>query len=257
MEGFEHIIVDGWNAIHAHARLAKLLAQQSAEAAQAELMRILSPVHDFDGARLTFVYDGRGDEISIVRKGKILTLSEVYTPSFMTADELIEQLCATSKKPSEILVVTRDNLLRLTATSFGAFAAVPEKFFDRAEVSAANVKNFTSAKVRENAAEWKKSNPFAKLDALALDIESAVRTPLMSKKFKKKLKKIGRAEGGDSADNGKPRASKPSSAAANPQLSAKSFKIGAKPATVKSLEELKLAFERKTAKAQPRKSGRK
>ena len=50
----------------------------------------------------------------------------------MTADELIEQLCASSSNPSGITVVSRDNLLRLTATTFGATALAPDKLFDGA-----------------------------------------------------------------------------------------------------------------------------
>ena len=128
MECFRHILVDGWNAIHAHPRLARELAENRAEEAQAELSAMLAALHDYDGARITIVYDGAGADISVVRRGAATTFSEVYTPSVMTADEFIEQFCAESKRPQDLLVITRDNLLRLTASSFGAMSLTPESF---------------------------------------------------------------------------------------------------------------------------------
>ena len=109
MYEFKHIVVDGWNVIHSHPKLKKLLTSGNQDAARAELSSLLAPIHDFGGSRITIVYDGTGEDISIVRRSQILTFSEVFTPSNMTADELIEQLCSTSKNPDRILVVSRDN----------------------------------------------------------------------------------------------------------------------------------------------------
>jgi len=276
VDGFSHILVDGWNAIHAHPGLARILAAGGAEKAQARLFEMLAPVHDFGGARLTIVYDGVGEEISIVRRTPSKTYSEVYTPSNMTADELIEQLCATSKRPQELLAVTRDNLLRLTASSFGVCSATPESFFARALRSrgemAASIK--IACALAEKA--WKKSSPFAKLDELALDIKSALNAaPLVSKRMKKKLRKTSRerAESGQgepaeipskrrsaAAQKNKPSPAetpakapaKPAEAPAKPAAPSRRRPIiGGKPASEKSLRELKNIFE---TRAKPRKA---
>ena len=240
MNGFKHILVDGWNAIHSHPKLARLLAENKPELAQAELSDMLAPIHDYDGVRLTIVYDGNGADISIVRKSKILTFSEVYTPSSMTADELIEQLCATSKTPQSLLVITRDNLLRLTASSFGVSAISPEKFFEWGGESRKSMLQTAKTNNEKGSREWKKSNPFAKLDELTIDIASATRkTPLISKHLKKKLKKAGEIT---VEANGQNKPNQPQ----KKKVSQPTHRviIGGKPASKQSLDELKLILEK-------------
>ena len=237
-----------------------MLRDNKPEVALSELSEFFVPLHDFDGARITIVYDGVGDDISIVRRGTALTFSEVYTPSAMTADEFIEQFCATSKRPSELLVITRDNLLRLTASSFGAVSVPPESFFDRAERSRRAIGNAARANNAAAEAEWKKSGAFAKLDELALDIESAFsKTPLMSKHLKKKIRHAQRKSDGCSENGSKSEkkvparapAKSPEPVFANQSKRAKKMQprkcpiIGGKPAGAKALSDLKKFFEKR------------
>lgn len=187
-----HIIVDGWNAIHSSSQLKKLL-DSSPEAARAALLEKLAPVHDFGGSRLTIVYDGAGDEIQIERPNEILTLSEVFTPSFMTADELIEKLCASSKNASAITVVSRDNMLKLTASSFGALAISPEEIFDAASAKISEISAHAKNENRKSSRQWRrqKASPFDALDALFSEIQDSVskEPTLISKRLKKRLNK--------------------------------------------------------------------
>lgn len=287
MECFKHILVDGWNAIHAHPRLARELAENRAEEAQAELSAMLAALHDYDGARITIVYDGAGADISVVRRGAATTFSEVYTPSVMTADEFIEQFCAESKRPQDLLVITRDNLLRLTASSFGAMSLTPESFFERAEISDRAVVRAAKSNNAAASLEWRKTNPFSKLDELAVDIESAFgKSPLISKRLKKKRARAsaknasecrGNAEHGEDAaraDSAVPRKTpSDASAAPNPKradcgkncggrLHVKPFAapaprrpvIGGKPASAKSLADLKKLLEGGGVKKNPQSS---
>lgn len=198
MYDFKHIVVDGWNAIHSNPKLKKLLNAGAQDAARAGLSNLLAPIHDFGGSRITIVYDGSGDDISIVRRSQILTFSEVFTPSNMTADELIEQLCATSKNPDRILVVSRDNLLRLTASSFGALSVTPEQIFDWSSSASAGLRDTAKSNNKKSEKEWEKGNPFSKLDYLALDISKVRKSSLVSKYIEKSLKKaaISEARGG-------------------------------------------------------------
>ena len=117
MASDRHIIIDGWNAVRSNRSTERTFLEHGLDAAREVFWKLVEPLHDYAGSRVTIVYDGKGEEISIQRRNGINTLSEVFTPSYMTADELIEQLCATSSNPSSITVVTRDNLLRLTSTT--------------------------------------------------------------------------------------------------------------------------------------------
>lgn len=234
MEGFRHILVDGWNVIHSESALKALLEKESQEAARSALLQRLAPLHDYGGVRVTVVYDGAGDDVSIVRRDKILTLSEVFTPSNMTADELIEQLCSTSKSPGQLLVVSRDNLLRLTASSFGAMSITPEKALEWGGQSAKNISSAAASNNRKSAGEWRKQSPFNALDTLAADLKSAMvpDSPLLSKKLKKRFK----VKSAPCAESPKklPKNKTPSPV--------KKSLLGGKPATIKSLEDLKLKF---------------
>lgn len=194
MYEFKHIVVDGWNVIHSHPKLKKLLTSGNQDAARAELSSLLAPIHDFGGSRITIVYDGTGEDISIVRRSQILTFSEVFTPSNMTADELIEQLCSTSKNPDRILVVSRDNLLRLTASSFGALSIAPEQIFEWSSTASSGLRSTAESNNNKAEKEWRKCNPLSQLDDLALDINEVRKSALISKHLKKSLKRAAISE---------------------------------------------------------------
>lgn len=242
MDSTRHIVVDGWNVIHSDARLERLLKSESGEAAAAELARVLAPLHDFGGVRLTTVYDGVGDDISIVRRGESLTFSEVYTPSFMTADELIEQLCATSKNASAITVVSRDNLLCLTSSSFGATAITPDKLLEESAASSAGMRGALSKSNAASRRKWAGESPFGRLDTLALDIDSAMKNrTLLSKRMKKKMKRAQRAESEPASADNKNKAVKPALKDAPPPKKTV-FRFGADSPNKRQLDELKKRF---------------
>lgn len=209
---FEHLVIDAWNAIHASGELLNLL-KTSQEAARARLAEIVAPIHDFGGVRVTLVYDGKGENISIVRPSGFLSFSEVFTPSVLSADELIEQLCANSKNPREIMVVTRDNMIRLTASSFGSFAMTPTELFDMASRARNNLLGSTRQNNLRNEREWKTNSAFSALDSLSLELNEIVSRPLLSKRLKKKLKRAGKGDldvdsSTQSSENSNPKNSK-------------------------------------------------
>lgn len=197
MAADRHIIIDGWNAVRSNPAMEKIFLERGLDAAREELWRLVGPLHDYGGARVTIVYDGRGDEVSILRRNGINTLSEVFTPSCMTADELIEQLCASSSNPSGITVVSRDNLLRLTATTFGATALAPDKLFDGARGCSRAMAE--SLRLSNAAADrkWKSESAFAALDAFDLEVrEAARRAEIISKHMKKRRRRLASAAEG-------------------------------------------------------------
>ena len=197
MSADRHIIIDGWNAVRSNPAMEKIFLERGLNAAREELWRLVGPLHDYGGARVTIVYDGRGDEVSILRRNGINTLSEVFTPSCMTADELIEQLCASSSNPSGITVVSRDNLLRLTATTFGATALAPDKLFDGARGCSRAMAE--SLRISNAAADrkWNSESAFALLDTFDLEVrEAARRAEIISKHMKKRRRRLAPAAEG-------------------------------------------------------------
>ncbi len=203
MASDRHIIIDGWNAVRSNRSTERTFLEHGLDAAREVFWKLVEPLHDYAGSRVTIVYDGKGDEISIQRRNGINTLSEVFTPSYMTADELIEQLCATSSNPSSITVVTRDNLLRLTSTTFGATALSPDKLFDSAGGCAKAMAESLHLSNSKEDRKWRSENAFSALDSLDLEIQAAAkRAEIMSKHMKKRRKRLlARAEqAADSAD---------------------------------------------------------
>lgn len=186
-----HIIIDGWNVVRSTPDMERIFLKRGLDAAREELWRIVGPMHDYGGTRITIVYDGSGGDISVVRRNSIDTLAEVFTPSHMTADELIEQLCATSRNPGSIIVVSRDNLLRLTATTFGATALSPDKLFESAADSAKALSKSLRDSNSRVEREWKSCGAFSALDPFELQIRDAVhRAEIISKHMKKRRKRL-------------------------------------------------------------------
>ncbi|MBR6388812.1 MAG: NYN domain-containing protein [Opitutales bacterium] len=160
----KHLLVDGWNIIRSHRDMARAFAELGQDAAKRMLSDMLSPIHDILGYRVTIVYDGRGDDINVEKIGRSQTFSEVYTPSCMTADELIEQMCATSKTPSLITVASRDNLIRLTAMGFKVESITSFQLFGWAADAAKLLARKSGELKSESAQKWREaSSPFCNL----------------------------------------------------------------------------------------------
>lgn len=114
-----HLVVDGSNILHAWPELKSLLKRDRA-AARAQLVQQLAAIHDVDTIRVTVVFDGRGDEIVIERPSEQMTFSVVYTPSSLTADDVIEQMVAKSTPVTSCVVATDDAAERETIRATGA-----------------------------------------------------------------------------------------------------------------------------------------
>ncbi len=163
----KHLLVDGWNIIRAHKDMSQAFEELGQDVAKRMLADMLSPIHDILGYRVTIVYDGKGEDINVEKIGLSKTFSEVYTPSSMTADELIEQMCATSKNPRSITVASRDNLIRLTAMGFKVESITSFQLFGWAESAAKLLtRKFDSVKA-DTKTKWRESTtPFGNIDEI-------------------------------------------------------------------------------------------
>ena len=129
----EHLMIDGNNAIHAIPELLQELAVDRNQARDS-LVRMLEPVTN-TGTRLTVVFDGRGGRGSIQKFGSTNLFDVVYSSSQEGADGVIERMVMASKYPSQICVVTNDNLIRNCAYSCGASAMRVDQLIKKLEYS--------------------------------------------------------------------------------------------------------------------------
>lgn len=113
-----HLLVDGWNVLHAWPELRGLMRRDRA-AARARLVQILTAVHDVEARRVTIVFDGRGPDLAIERPSAEASFSVLTTPAGTTADDVIEQLVANSDA-SACVVATADRAMRETVEAAGA-----------------------------------------------------------------------------------------------------------------------------------------
>jgi predicted RNA-binding protein with PIN domain len=131
----KHLLVDGANILHAWPELRALLPRDR-DAARARLAQRLSAIHDGESVRVTLVHDGRGTELVIERPSAQETFSVLYTPSGLTADDVIERLVAKSASVAECTVASGDRAIRQTITALGAAWISPDDlaaWIDRAE----------------------------------------------------------------------------------------------------------------------------
>jgi predicted RNA-binding protein with PIN domain len=125
MASAKHLLVDGPNILHAWPELRALL-RRDRDAARSQLVLRLAAIHDAEGVRVTLVFDGRGPELIIERPSHQETLTVLFTPSKLTADDVIEQLIARAADPSACEVATADQAERRTAEGLGAAVLTPE-----------------------------------------------------------------------------------------------------------------------------------
>jgi predicted RNA-binding protein with PIN domain len=165
-----HLLVDAYNVIHAWPELRTALADHGPDAARALLATALRPIHDAEGWRVTIVFDGKGDAITVERPGTELTFSYVFGPSGLSADGVIEQLVANAnldpdldrrpgrgkkEEPAEIVVATRDNLLGESARASGARLLTPELLRDWADRAASQQTRDLLTRQKRGHSTWK------------------------------------------------------------------------------------------------------
>jgi len=154
--GFEkHLLVDGSNILHAWPELRALL-KRDRDAARSRLSQLLSAIHDEEQVRLTLVFDGRGEDLTVEYPGTLKTYAHIYTPTGTTADDVIEQLVGQADDPAKCFVATDDRAERQTIEATGAsgvsakeLAAWVERVDQRQRKRLAGLK-------RDNEQEWRR-----------------------------------------------------------------------------------------------------
>ncbi len=114
----KHLLVDGSNLLHAWPEL-RVLEKRDREAARSQLSGRLRVLHDFEEYRVTVVFDGRGTEVIVERPSSQVTFTHIFTPSHLTADDVIEHMVGQSPDPAQCWVATDDRAERQTVDAVG------------------------------------------------------------------------------------------------------------------------------------------
>lgn len=126
MEGYVRILVDGYNLLHAWPELASAHARHSEEARD-ELHFVLQQFQDYTGAQISLIFDGNRKKTATKRKNKKKSqghehgeIEVLYSPSGMSADNVIERLACRLSDYGKVLVISNDSIEKSTVRSFGA-----------------------------------------------------------------------------------------------------------------------------------------
>jgi len=148
-----HLLVDGANVLRAWPDARSLVTRDRA-AARTLLIHRLAPIHDGEQIRLTIVFDGRGSELVVERPSNQLTFSVIYTPSALTADDVIEQMVANSADPKDCLVATDDRAERETVLATGATTLSASDLALWAERAGTQITATLATRRQANARTW-------------------------------------------------------------------------------------------------------
>jgi predicted RNA-binding protein with PIN domain len=155
MASAKHLLVDGPNILHAWPELRALL-RRDRDAARSQLVQRLATIHDAEAVRVTAVFDGRGPELVVERPSQQETFIVLFTPSKLTADDVIEQLVARAAEPDTCHVATGDQAERRTVEAFGASWVAPDELAAWCERAEQRVGALTAGLRRRNAQEWQR-----------------------------------------------------------------------------------------------------
>ncbi len=128
----EHLLVDGYNLMHAWPETRRLL-RQDIDGARERFLDTVRIIHDIGGVTTTVVFDGRGAKPEVENPGGQKSFSVVFSPAGLSADGVIEQLVAHAKDPTSCSVATRDNLVAESIRASGAVVLTPEDLMDWVE----------------------------------------------------------------------------------------------------------------------------
>lgn len=151
----KHLLVDGANVLNAWPEFRALL-KRDRNAARSQLIQRLGAVHDADSIRVTLVIDGRGNEIVIEHPSGEATFTVVYTPSSLTADDVIEKMVGRSADASLCQVSTGDQAERQTIEATGAIWVPTTDLLARIENAERRLSSKVSNLNRSNAQDWRR-----------------------------------------------------------------------------------------------------
>ena len=119
-----YLVVDGHSVIFAWPEL-RALHDRNRAVARKTLIDQLRHLHDTTTWRVTLVLDGKMGTAVPPASPRPTDMVVCYATADQTADSIIERLVGASQRAGSILVITADELEKLTVESLGAATASP------------------------------------------------------------------------------------------------------------------------------------
>jgi len=158
-----HLLVDGYNTIHACADLHAIFCRE-AEAARNQLIEQVRLIHDVDGLCVSLVFDGDGRKIAVETPGNQSTFKVIFSSRSLTADGVIEQFVLNDNHPEHCVVITNDNMIRSSVRSAGAVAYNANYLLDWIRrCSQRQAQHIRQLRKRDQTV-WQQSSPWDLLD---------------------------------------------------------------------------------------------
>jgi predicted RNA-binding protein with PIN domain len=144
--------VDGHSVIFSWSDL-RTLHERNRAAARKALSERLGRMHDTTAWRVTLVLDGKLGQAVAPRSSRKDEMVVCYATADQTADSIIERLVAASGVAEEVLVITADEVEKMTIESLGATVASPQWLREEMEKGAATF-SFDLERIHRSA-RWK------------------------------------------------------------------------------------------------------
>ncbi len=155
MESQKHLLIDGSNIMHAWPELRALLKRDRA-AARSRLSQAAGILHDVERIRVSLVFDGRGPDVVVEQPSGQATFVHLYSPSGMTADDVIEQMVGKARAPGLCLVATDDRAERQTVEASGAAGLSAADLASWIERAGGRQQSRLAKRRRANEKEWRR-----------------------------------------------------------------------------------------------------
>lgn len=155
----DHLLIDGYNVIHAWPELRGLLGR-SVDAARERLIETCRVIREVDGLRVTLVFDSSRDTAQVETPGEDQGYAVLYAPKGVSADGLIEQIVRRAKKPTRCVVISRDNLVLEAVRASGGFGYFPEELLDWVRRCEARLAADLDKRKKATKKQWKEDSPW-------------------------------------------------------------------------------------------------
>ncbi len=152
----KHLLVDGSNLLHAWPELRRL-ERRDRDTARGRLLHAVRLLHDMERLRVTVVFDGKGAEARVEHPSGEDTLTQIFSPGHLTADDVIEHLVAQAIDPAQCLVATDDRAERMTVETAGGTCCSCADLAQWIDRVAARQQAKLSGLKRLNNEEWRRN----------------------------------------------------------------------------------------------------